>query len=107
MAIEFKPSAPEYHMLTRQDEYGRERVAIAVRTGPHNWEITLAHPDQKWKANLNNARDGEVDDYLSRFMDQKNNEFVQARLRGDKPAVKIETSRAVPVGGEAPITKWR
>jgi hypothetical protein len=108
MAIEFKPSAPEYRLLQERDAHGRERVAIAVRNGPRNWAATLTHPDgQIWTAQINHARENEVHAYLSDFMASKTNEFVQARLRGDKPPTKIETSRAVPVGSEAPITKWR
>lgn len=91
MTLEFKGTKPARRLLREWDEHGRDRVVTATKTGRDNWAVQLTHPDgQQWNYELNNAIDEEVGVYMADVMNGRKNEFIQARVNGDRPTRKIE-----------------
>lgn len=95
MSLVFRSSAPETKIFIDRQPDGRQRVARATReSGARQWTLKVEHPDgQTWNGSFN-GQPGEVLLALGEMLSRTENEFAQAKARGDKPP---ETSRDLNV----------
>src|ERR1700740_258652 len=101
MALSFRSSSPETRIFIHRQEDGRQRVCRAERhSGERQWKLSLEHPDgQRWSASFNGDQN-ELPLAIGHLLESKQNEFVQAKARGDRPpAVARDTSIRVDMAG--------
>src|SRR5437016_1157781 len=86
MTLTFRSSTPEMKVFIDRQPDGRQRVARATReAGARQWELRVEHPDgQTWNGSFNGER-SEVVLALGQMLERTENEFDQAKARGDRP----------------------
>jgi hypothetical protein len=87
MSLTFRSSSPEAKIFIDRQPDGRQRVARATReSGARQWQLSVEHPDgQRWNGSFNGER-SEVVLALGQMLAKTENEFAQAKARGDKPS---------------------
>ena|SRR5882724_11040518 len=86
MSLTYRSSTPEMKVFIDRQPDGRQRVARATReAGARQWDLRVEHPDgQFWNGSFNGDR-AEVVLALGQMLERTENEFAQAKARGDKP----------------------
>lgn len=97
MALTFRSSRPEVRVFIDREPDGRQRLCRAERFGgERQWQLTLEHPDgQQWSGTFNGDAN-ELPLAMGMMLADKQNEFVQAKQRGDKPPAPVHDA-SVPV----------
>lgn len=89
MTLTFRSSIPESRIFIERDPDGRQRVARATReSGNRQWALAVEHPAGQVFRGSFNGQPGEVVLAPGQMLSRTENEYVQAKARGDKPPEK-------------------
>ena len=86
MTLTYRSSSPETKVFVDREPDGRQRVCRAERhSGDRAWSLRLEHPDgQSWGGSFTGDA-AELPLAMAKMLADRQNEFVQARSRGDRP----------------------